>query len=125
MISEEATPAAIEISRSFVGLIRSLETPWNVAYLRCLIDSDFVEAKASYAYSGQAEIIDVLKNKEFFHAIADKTRVFFDALHKSDGLFLLTVTSSLDYEFQFEYADMQRWWISKLNSGTGFPAGVD
>jgi hypothetical protein len=125
MSTDEVTPMLLDVVKSFVGLMRFVEPSWTAAYLRCCAQPGHSEAKASYVREdGVVEIVDVLQHKDFFRAQSRNASALFAALNKPDGLYLLTVQATLDYDFQFEYADPQRWRISKLDGGTGIPVGV-
>ena len=45
------------------------------------------------------------------------------SMNKSRGLFLLEVGNQDDYNIKFEFEDLDRWKISKLNGGSGVPDG--
>lgn len=82
------------------------------------------EAKGSYVHETGVEIIDVLKHKNFFHPIAQKGKDPLAALGKTEGVFLLSTDSNFDYEIKFEYQNLERWKITKMEGGTGMPEGV-
>lgn len=124
-ISESATPLIIEIAKSFITLIRDIEPKWEKAYLRYVSYGSNAEAKASYVHPSGIEIVNVLKNKGFFHPFTEKAQELLKAMGKEQGLFLLVTDSKFDYEFKFEYENLGRWRISKLDGGTGIPEGID
>lgn len=45
-------------------------------------------------------------------------------LGKKRGVLLLSVDSQLNYDVKFEFEDVNRWKITKLNGATGLPAGI-
>jgi hypothetical protein len=122
VISEGAAPLVINIAKKFITLIRGIEPRWQTAYLRFVSHGSAAEAKASYAHAAGVDIIDVLKHKEFFHAVTRQGQELLSAHGKEHGLFLLIADSSFNYEIKFEYEDLGKWGISKIG-GTGIPEG--
>ena len=41
------------------------------------------------------------------------------------GVLLLEAASNLSYDIRYEFADQSKWQITKLNGGTGIPAGLE
>ena len=125
MIKDEASPLVIDIAKGFISLVMAIEPKWNKAYFRFCSQNSVAEAKGSFVADSGVQIIDVLKHKDFFHPTAKKGQDLLAALGKSEGVFLLVIDSSYNYEIKFEYQDMSRWKISKLGGGTGIPLGLE
>lgn len=121
MITEEATPLVVDLAKRFISLIREIAPGWSKGYLRFCSLASVVESKASYVNQSGAEIIDVVKYKEFFQAISIHGQELLAALGKSEGLFLLIVDSNFDYEVKFEYSQLDKWRITKMRGETGIP----
>ncbi len=124
MIKNDTTPLIIEITKSFVGLLRRIAPSWEKAYLRICLDNSSCEAKGSFVADSGVTIIDVIKNKDFFYPINDKGQELIELLGKEQGVFLLVVKSSLEYEFKFDYENLSRWKITKMDGGTGVPEDI-
>ena len=124
MITERTTPLVVDLAKSFTSLVRSIAPDWNKAYLRFCSQSSVSESKASYMHKSGVEIVDVLQFKDFFRGATAKGQELLAAIGKSEGLFVLIVDSSFDYEIKFEYSDMEKWRISKMKGGTGIPEGL-
>jgi hypothetical protein len=125
MIKEEATPLVVDLAKGLVSLVRDVAPDWRKAFLRICVRDAVSEAKASYVHERGVDIVDVLKHKDFFHAVTAQGRALLAILDKPEGLFLLVVDSALDYEIKFEHKDMRKWAISKMRGGTGVPEGLD
>ena len=125
MISEEATPLAMDLAKSFTALIRDIAPDWSKGYLRFCSSSSVSEAKASYVHPAGVAIVDVLQHVEFFHSATARGKELLAALEKSEGVFVLIADSNFDYEIKFEFSDMDKWRISKMKGGTGIPVGLD
>jgi len=124
LISDEATPLVIDTAKSFISLIKQIAPGWQKAYLRFSEWDSISEAKASYVHPAGVEIIDVLQHKKFFQSISQSGGVLLASLGKPEGIFLLIVDSSFDYEIKFEYEDRSKWRISKIGGGGGIPEGL-
>jgi hypothetical protein len=125
MIKDDTTPLVIDIAKSFIKLVQEIEPKWDKAYFRFCSKDSVCEAKGSYVHGTDVVIINVLKHKNFFHPINDKGQELLTLLEKTEGVFLLTANSDFNYEIKFEYQDMNRWKISKLDGGTGIPEGIE
>lgn len=125
MVKDETTPVVIDIAKSFIKLVQGIEPKWNKAYFRFRLQESVCEAKGSYVHGTEVVIINVLKHKDFFHPINDKAQELLTLLGKMQGVFLLVVNSNFEYDIKFEYENMNRWKISKLDGGTGIPEGIE
>ena len=120
------TEAIVDIARSFAGLIRDIDPAFVKAYLRLRCNETSAEAKASYVGSdGAVKIVDVLQHKAFFHAAAPSGRQLLSRLEKIKGVVVLVLASDMTYELKFDYVDVDRWAITKLNGGSGIPEGLE
>jgi hypothetical protein len=126
MINETTTPIVIELAKALVGLARNTEGPWKVAFLRFARIDGVSEVKASVQMAGQigAQIVSAVSNSGRFAMLSDLGDQLLDSIGKDDGLCLVRVNAHLDYDVLFEYEDFSRWQISKLDGGSGIPAGV-
>lgn len=122
---DESTPVVIDIAKTFIKLVREIEPKWNKAYFRFRIQESDSETKGSYVHGNEVELISVFKHRNFFDSIDEKGRNLMAILGNAEGVFLLTVNSNNAYEINFEYKDMNRWKIDKLDGGTGIPEGVE
>lgn len=125
MMTDAATPIAVDLVKALVKLVKEVEPDWRNAYLRVALREGVVEAKASYVHDSGAKLFDVLQHKDFFHSATREGRELMTALGKDRGVFLLLVDSNLNYEFKFESVNMDRWKISKMRGGTGVPEGLE
>jgi len=47
------------------------------------------------------------------------------SLGQDTGVFVLTVRANCDFNIQYEWDDLTRWKITKLEGGTGLPEGLE
>lgn len=116
----------VEIVGELAKEISTIEPTWQRAFLRISKGIGIAEAKASYVGPTGIIIVNVLEHKTFFHWVVDITDRFFETLDATRPVkvALVVLNSDLSYELTYEYDDPQRWTISKLNGGTGVPAGL-
>jgi hypothetical protein len=124
MIKDDTTPIVIDIAKSFTKLMQGIEPKWNKAFLRFSGQDSVCEVKGSYLQGADVVMINALKHKNFFHPINDKGEELLISLGKKQGVFLLILNPNLEYEIKFEYDDLNRWNISKLDGGLGVPEGI-
>ncbi len=125
MAVNDATPILMDILQSFVSVLGELEPQWQKAYLRVVSSDSSTEVKGSYVHPSGVDIIDVRKCKPFFHSMPDKVEAFLNALEKEEALFLIMVHSNLEYDVKFEFSDMSKWKITKMDGRSGIPEGLD
>ena len=125
MINDETTPLVISVVKEFIAMVRKAEPKWKKAYLRFVLEDDSAEAKASYVDESGVEIIDVFRHGDFFDSVIEKGMELIASLGKERGLFLLMADSDLNYEIKFEFDDLSRWKINKLDGNTGVPVGIE
>ena len=122
---DESTTIIIDLVKSAVQLLREIQPNWQKAYLRFFSDESRSQVRGSYVYDGGIDFFDPVQNKEFFRTVMDGGKKLLAAMGKDEGLFLLIVDSDLHYEIKFEYQDMNRWQINKLDGRTGIPEGIE
>jgi hypothetical protein len=61
---------------------------------------------------------------DFFLRLNDKTMSLFRAVAQDRGVLLLIIDASLKFDGKFEWIDLNAWRITKLNGGSGRPAGL-
>jgi hypothetical protein len=125
MITDETTPIVISIVQELISVVREIDPKWKNAYLRFFLEEGHSQAKASYVHESGVELISVFQHGDFYESTVKKGEELFASLGKKQGLFLLIADSNLSYEIKFEYDDMSRWQINKLDGNTGVPVGIE
>jgi len=118
-------------SAEVVGLAKELaefacrlEAGWTMAYFRFSFEPTRLGSVVSYAARGNVLLIDPRRNADFFSSMNARGEQLFQLLNKDKGIILVSVNRELDFDVKFEFDDLGRWKISKLNGGTGLPEGV-
>jgi hypothetical protein len=121
-------PLLIDIVSSFVKLVRGIEPKWDKAYLRFRCEESWSEVKATYVHGTEVLFVGAIEHGDVFGHIDGKGRELLASMGETQGVFLLRVNSpspSLQYKIKYEYVDMDRWKISKMDGGTGIPEGIE
>lgn len=124
MAGDEQSVIVIELAKEFMELIRQIEPAWRKAYFRFSSDGARRGSNGSYASDSEVTLIDPFKHNKFFKSMNEKSIRLFSLLGKEHAVLLLTVDSNFDYDIKFEYANLDRWKISKVDGGTGIPEGI-
>ncbi len=115
------SPLVIAVAQQFVILLRKINRQWEKGYFRFRKDDSVVEANGSYCVGSDVELINSVKYSVYLVDLRNKGEELLQAMGSENGVFVLVVTSSLDYEIKFEYENMDRWRITLLDNGTGLP----
>lgn len=123
-MNDVATEVVIKLAQEFIELMRTLEPEWTKAFYRFRLEGDRYGSNASYAVDSNISLIGALKWADFYDRMNAHGAKLLDILGKGQGVFLLTVDAEFDYDIKFEWDDLSRWEISKVNGGTGQPLGI-
>jgi hypothetical protein len=116
----------VELAKAVVAEMRTSYPDWNEGFVRMQAADDSFEVKCSYVLPTGTQILNVLVHKAFIEKAQRIGAELRETLPRANGPFyvaLLRVGADLDYSMQYEYSDLNRWNISKMNGGTGIPAG--
>jgi hypothetical protein len=122
-IHDKASPFVVELAKLFMGHIRRTYPKFEKAFFRFNCEPSHYGSKVSIIAGPNAEIMDPIKNTNFFEGMNDIAFKLMQALERSQGVLLLTISPNSEYRIDFEWENMNRWMITKLNGGTGIPVG--
>ena len=123
-MTDAATAVIVDMARVFLGRIREIAPRFERAFYRFRSEPSVYGSNASYVVNDNAQLMDALQYSDLFNTLNDRGRELFDLLGKPEGVMLLTVDSGFDYKIEFEWLDLDRWKITKLDGATGIPAGL-
>ncbi|HTV48319.1 MAG TPA: hypothetical protein VMG59_07740 [Phycisphaerae bacterium] len=123
MINNESSEIAINLAQEFIEFMHGLEPEWSSAFFRFSSEPDNYGSSASYVSNTKVTLIESFKNSTFFRNMNKKGRDLLKLLNKNQGVILLSVSRDQKYKIDFEFDNLNRWKISKLNGGTGVPEG--
>jgi hypothetical protein len=69
-------------------------------------------------------LISAIKYGVFYDSMNAKGATLFSLMEKAKGVFVLVADSDSNYDMKFEWKDLHRWEITKMNGGTGVPHGL-
>lgn len=123
-MNEAATAIVVELAREFMRLMRELEPNWSRAYYRFRSEGARYGSNASYVSDADASLIGALKWAGFYERMNAHGVELLEVLGKPQGVFLLIIDSEFNYDIRFEWENLNRWEITKLNGGAGLPQGI-
>lgn len=123
-MNDDTTNLVIEIAKEFMTFLQGSGTPWAKGYFRFRSEALNFGSSASFTNDGNTFLISAMKNATFFSSINEKSRRLIESMKKDEGLFLLIVDDLFNYDIKFEWSDLNKWEITKMDGGTGVPMGV-
>ena len=105
-------------------LAMRVDPAWERAFFRYSHEAGRRGSNASYEVQGTGNLIDAFVNRAAFHSLNETAERLFQSTGKQAGVILLIVDNNYDYDVKFEYSDMGRWMINKLDGASGIPAGL-
>lgn len=123
-IANETATLTIEIAKDFMSFMQAVDRRAERAFYRLLSEEFHYGSNASYLAGDEVNLISAMKHRDFFAAMNEKGRALLASMGKVRGVFLLVIDADFNYELKFEWNDLQRWKITKLDGGTGVPAGL-
>lgn len=123
-MNEEVSKIVIDLVKELADLLNHIDRKWTKGYFRFLYEPGHYGCNGSYTTEEGTLLIRTLKYSAFFDAITQISLKIFEAIEKPIGLLLLILDSDLNYDIKFEWHDLGRWRITKLDGATGIPAGL-
>jgi len=124
-VNAEASAVVVELAKELITLVLELEPRWQEAFFRFAEDKALYGSTASFIWDSKVEILSVFQHRPFFTSMNQRGQRLLRSLGRQEGLFLLVARSDFNYQIKFEFNDLNRWPISKLNGGTGVPEEID
>jgi hypothetical protein len=124
-VDDERAGFVIELAKEFMEFLRRTDSSWKKGYYRFHSEPFQFGSSASWVTDGgKVTLVNAVKNGGFYVSMDKKGRQLLKLLGKDTGVFVLIIDASFDYKIDFEYEDLSRWRISKLNGGTGISVGL-
>jgi hypothetical protein len=125
----EASALVIELAKHVISQMQAHFPGWKKAYLRFNAPSDFQHGwNASYVTENGVELISALRHRTFndeIMRIGPRLREALANKGKKFCVFLLWADSKFNYHIDFEWQDIDKWNITKLNGASGLPHGFE
>lgn len=123
-MTDETTSTIIELAKEFIELVRGIEPRWTKAYYRFRSEGLRFGSNSSYVVDSRAMLISAVKHSSFYESMNEKGIKLLSFMGKEKGVFVIVADSSFNYDLKFEWEDLHRWEITKMNGGTGLPQGL-
>jgi hypothetical protein len=121
---QQSSEQVVELARQFIDLLQTIAPGWQRGFFRFKWEPNHDRCNSSYVRGDRVDLISSIDNSGAFKEIGNTAWKLAGSLDKPQGLLLLIVESSFDYEIKFEFEDLTRWQISKMDGLTGIPAGL-
>lgn len=125
-MNEKANNLVISIAKSFIEYaLASTQDDWEEAFLRFEAGEDMTGVTCIYRTANDSAYFRSKSKFEFYSEVEKLFVALRDEIKKEAGkdfcVCLLRIDSSYNYNIYYEYADSQRWLISKLDGQSGIP----
>ena len=115
----------IELAKTLISFAERTAGSWSKVYYRFACAPGQTKSSASYVGPDRVELISALGNKDFLDEMGALSGKLFSVLNESQGVLLLEAATDFSYNVHYDFEDLGRWQITKLNGATGIPAGLD
>jgi hypothetical protein len=131
-VNERAEKLTVELAKILIAAMESNFPGWQHAFIRFEASDNHYGSKGSYVTSKGVFLLDPFAQKGLFQNINSLGYELWNSLtnnknknkNKKFCVFLLSVNSSFDFKFDYEWKDTNKWQISKIGGGTGIPTGI-
>ena len=123
-MNDAATEIVLGLATEFMEFMREREPAWETAYYRFRSEGSRYGANASYVVGTNVLLIGAVKWAAFYERMNDNAARLLEVLGNSQGVFLLTVSAGAAYDIRFEWENLRRWEITKLDGRTGMPSDL-
>ncbi|WP_394780581.1 hypothetical protein [Undibacterium sp.] len=118
---DEEAEIIFEMGIAFIQHMIDTASGWEKAYFRIQIDENHSSSTGIYIVGSEVEFIELPYS--FAHGMEKKATRLAEVFGKDEMVMLLFVKSNYGAEAFFDYEDMDKWEISKLDGRTGIPEG--
>lgn len=123
-MNDTASALIVELAGDYIGFLSELEPRWCKAYCRLYINESHSRAQASYEFDTRVELVSAVTWPDFYDRMLGYGAKLFAALEQKRGVMLLTVDLDYNYKVDFEWDNLNRWEITKMDGATGRPEGI-
>jgi hypothetical protein len=120
-MNQDRSHLVVELARELMQLPMRVDPSWTKAFFRYCHEGARLGSNASCVSNGIANLIDPFENSIAFGKLNDLGEALFRSTGKEQAVILLIVDNKFNYNVEFEYSDMGKWMISKIDGATGIP----
>lgn len=118
---EAQSATVVELAKRLIELMREIAPDWQVAYYRYQKGPGETASNGSYVQGTDVTLIGAMRHGAFYNAMASLSADLLAG--KPRAVLLLRASSDFSYDVKFDYDDLDRWTITKLDGRTGIPEG--
>ncbi|MEJ2419623.1 MAG: hypothetical protein P8Y45_22400 [Exilibacterium sp.] len=122
-MNDDRSHLVVELAREFMQLVMRVNPSWTKAFFRYCHEGGRLGSNASCVSNDVADLIDPFDHNIALNKLNDIAEEIFQSTGKDRAVILLIVDSKFNYDVKFEYIDMSKWMISKLDGSNGIPTG--
>lgn len=123
-MDQEASSVVVELAKGLIAFMQRLDPTWDKAYFRFSSEGLKHGSNGSYVAGSKVSLIDPFESGDFFKNMNFQCLELLRMLGKDVGVLLLSADAKFNYEMKYEFQDLERWRITKMNGGTGLPEGI-
>lgn len=127
-MKKQESEIVIEMTKSCIDYINEVDPEWEILYMRYSSDDLKKSVQGSYVKREDVALFPVLGFSWFYdemHVLCESLRNLQLSEKKKFKACLLRVDSKFQYNIYFDYEDVNRWEITKLDGKNGIPEGLD
>lgn len=120
---ETQSEIVIDMAKALIGVVREVAPSWKAAYYRFYADERERGANASYADPAGVVLIWAVRQGDFYKRMEALSVQLFKVLGRERGVLLLSAKADFSYDVKFDFDNLDRWKITKLEGASGIPEG--
>ncbi|MFZ6645060.1 hypothetical protein ACO0LO_05045 [Undibacterium sp. TJN25] len=120
---DEETKLTMDLAKSFMREMFDAEPDWKKAYFRFVMQKFGPGCNASYVVGSKVEFLDMRRHSNFIDEMMENASRLAEVMGKEKMVMLLAINSDYNFRFFYEYENMEKWKITKLDGKTGIPEG--
>lgn len=124
MPQELPTEEVIGLAKAFIQIIASIDPKHEKAFYRFQFEPMRYGSNSSYVVGANVFLVDPFQHGRSLEHLNAISAALFQYLDNRPGVLLLTTDADFNYDIRFEYDDLERWKINKLNGSSGIPQGL-
>ena len=114
------------MAKSLASGMQAHSQGWSRAFYRLEVSDVAHSSSGSFVTSAGVQVMDAFAFDSLFEELerfGQKLTARVKPADRSFCILLLSINSDFDYNIDFDWLDLDRWRISKMDGGTGIPEG--
>ncbi|WP_155847301.1 hypothetical protein [Asticcacaulis sp. AC402] len=123
MVDDDRSQLVIELAKTFIELAMEVDSSWTKAYFRFSHEGNRLGSNASCVSNGVVNLVSPFQHDSAWDRLNEISENLFQEIGKPKAVILLIVDNEFNFDVKFEYDDMRKWTITKIDGATGVPEG--